>query len=153
MKKEVGNRGEFRENIFVLIFITGILFSLNFVFASIVVLTPANSTNYSSSGLFNVSFANATDITIGGSIGQTTINASFYYNLSGSWVLIGNSSACAVNACWGVLDTSGLTAGVYSINATLINASTTAHFSSSCLFPFPNFLFLLIPFGILSHAA
>ena len=65
------------------------------------IVSPAanNFSNFSNSSsmLLNVTFANGTDITIGGigNINQTTINASFYYNLSGTWTFLGNSSTCS----------------------------------------------------------
>ena len=93
--------------------------------------SPAAQANFSNSStmLLNVTFTNASDITIGGigNINQTTINASFFYNESGVWRFLGNSSTCDITgpeiACWGTinLNITNVSDGVFSINATLYN--------------------------------
>jgi len=125
---EKGAKINFYRAIFLLSVAT--LLALSFIFAAITVITPTTGVNYSSSGLFNVTFENATDIWIAGSFNQTNVNATFYYNLSGGWTFLGNSSTCANysgtngTACWGTIDTSSLN-GVYSINATISNTTST----------------------------
>ncbi len=93
--------------------------------------SPAAQANFSNSStmLLNVTFTNATDITIGGNINQTSINASFFFNETGIWRFLGNSSTCAITtpeiACWGTisLNITNISDGVYSINATLFNGT------------------------------
>ncbi len=97
--------------------------------------SPAAQANFSNSStmLLNVTFTNASDITIGGlgNINQTTINASFFYNETGVWRFLGNSSTCAITppeiACWGTinLNITNVSDGVFSINATLFNETAS----------------------------
>lgn len=101
---------------FALLILVGI-FAISFSSAALVVVSPVNGTNYSTSLLFNISYTNVTD-------GITSpINASFFYNLTGAWTSIGNVSTCSSNACWGTINIAGLIDGTYSINASLANGS------------------------------
>jgi len=118
----------------------GMFVSLSFVSAAVVVVAPESDTNHSTvATIFNVTFVNGTDITIDGVISQTSINATFFYNLSGTWTFLGNSSTCSVLpssttvACWGTIDVTTLTDGVFSINATLNNGTASANVSASVL--------------------
>ena len=95
-----------------------ILFSLIPVNAAITVISPANYTNNTGTAIFNVSYINGTDFT-------DAKNATFYYNLSGTWTVIGSTTACSNGAtfasCNATLNISSLTDGIYNINATLKN--------------------------------
>ena len=87
----------------------------------VVLLSPASGTNYSTSAYFSVNYTNNSDIT-------NPQNATFYYNLSGAWVKIGNTSeagGCSWTnfICNVTLNVSGLTEGIYSINATIDNGT------------------------------
>ncbi|VVB83122.1 Uncharacterised protein [uncultured archaeon] len=122
-----------RKNIFsLLIVFLFAIFSINFISSAITVVSPANYSNFTGAFgplvFFNVSYINGTDFT-------DATNVTFYYNLSGAWTKIGSSSPTLVcsrfpgavlESCNVSLNLSGLTDGVYSINATLANASTTA---------------------------
>lgn len=88
----------------------------------VVILSPASGTNYSSSAYFSVNYTNNSDIT-------NPQNATFYYNVSGNWTKIGNTSQAGGCSwihliCNVTLNVSGLTEGVYSINATMDNGTT-----------------------------
>lgn len=74
---------------FALLVFSLILFVIlsSFAGALINVTSPRNYTNYSNWVLFNVSYTNGTDFT-------DATNATFYYNLSGVWVVIRNASVC-----------------------------------------------------------
>ncbi len=109
------------------LFFLGILMFLflSFVTSTVTVESPTNGSANSTWFFFNVSFANGTDI-------QDPLNATFYYNLSGTWTEIGSSHAtlgCAVDAsgaygdCNATLDISSLTDGNYSINASINNGT------------------------------
>lgn len=89
------------------------------------IISPTSGTNHTTSALFNVSYTNASDIT-------SPLNATFYTNISGSWVAIGNTSAtdgCTISSCAVTLPTSSLTDGTHSINATLFNGTSSAAIS------------------------
>lgn len=94
----------------------------NFANAAITVVAPASNTNHTGTAVFNVSYVNATDIT-------DAVNASFYYNISGSWTLIGSTLVCKnnnitfISSCNATLDISTLIDGRYSINATISNTT------------------------------
>ena len=97
------------------------LLSLSFASAGITIVAPANFSNHTTSVMFNVSYVNVTD-------GVTTpLNATFYYNLSGTWTKIGSTGAAACfqyrTSCNVTLSIAGLTDGFYSINATIDNGS------------------------------
>jgi hypothetical protein len=84
---------------------------------------PPSGSNNSTSIFFNVSYMNGTNIT-------DPRNASFWYNLSGVWTLIGNTSgddsgfgACFVSSCNVTLPINQLVDGYYSINVTLDNGT------------------------------
>jgi PGF-pre-PGF domain-containing protein len=97
------------------------ILSISNISAYIVIVSPANSTNYSGNAVFNVSYINVTD-------GITNaVNATFYYNYSGVWTLIGTvpCSNNYNNNCNGTLNTSGLHDGRYTLNVTLNNGTTT----------------------------
>jgi hypothetical protein len=101
----------------------GVLVSINFVSAAVFVFAPGNNSNNSGTFLFNVSYINNTDIV-------TPINATFYYNLSGTWTVIGNTTptgGCDLDnqTCGVSLDTTGLTSGYFSINVTIYNATSS----------------------------
>ena len=100
-----------------------ILFSLTSVNAAITVISPANYTNYTSTSgsvVFNVSYVNGTDF-------NDAKNATFYYNLSGTWTVIGSAANCSNGAtfasCNATLNISSLTDGIYGINASLGNTT------------------------------
>ncbi len=89
------------------------------------IVTPTSGTNYTSviGRIFNVSFVNASDVT-------QPSNASFYLNISGSWIQIGNTSVsggCTVGAtassCAANITNITIPDGVYSLNATIFNGS------------------------------
>jgi hypothetical protein len=104
------------------IIITLIFLGLSFVSAAVTMIVPASNSNNSASTFFNVSYTNVTDL-------NSPVNATFYYNLSGTWTAIGNTSAtggCDGASCNITLDTSGLTDGFYSINASLHNGTDVA---------------------------
>lgn len=111
---------------FALLVFSLILFVIlsSFAGALINVTSPRNYTNYSNWVLFNVSYTNGTDFT-------DATNATFYYNLSGVWVVIRNASVChapvggGVTSCYANLSIQNLnlTDGKFSINATLANTS------------------------------
>ena len=89
------------------------------------VITLTSGTNMTSvtNRVFNVSFDNTTDI-------PNALNATFFFNISGTWTKVGNTTAagcnvkaglssCAINLNASVVD------GVYSLNATIYNASAS----------------------------
>ncbi|MGV8131357.1 MAG: hypothetical protein ACP5N7_04645 [Candidatus Pacearchaeota archaeon] len=80
-------------------------------------LQGANYTNFTNV-IFNVSYTNITDIT-------NPLNATFFLNISGVWTTIGNTSSCTSNACFATLSNSTISDGVYSLNATIRNGSTS----------------------------
>ena len=83
-------------------------------------ITPTSGTNYSNGTIitFNISYFNATDIT-------NPLNATFYYNLTGTWNLINKSICFKINdslgECRAVFNVSTLTDGAYTINVTIEN--------------------------------
>ena len=100
-----------------------ILINLSFINAVITVISPANYTNYSGTSgniVFNVSYVNGTDF-------NDAKNVTFYYNLSGTWTVIGSGLACSNGAtfasCNATLNISSLTPGKYGINASLGNTT------------------------------
>ncbi len=88
--------------------------------AAITVVSPASNTNFSGSALvvFNVSYVNGSDY-------NDALNATFYYNLSGTWTYINFTTDCNNGAtfasCNRTINISSLTQGRYSINATIGN--------------------------------
>lgn len=89
------------------------------------IISSASGTNMTSvlNRAFNVSFDNTTDI-------PNALNATFFFNISGTWTKVGNTTAtgcnvkaglssCAINLNATVAD------GVYSLNATIYNASAS----------------------------
>jgi len=108
----------------ILFTITSTFLLIPLVSSAIIIASPVDSGNYTGSLLFNVTYVNVTDI-------ATPLNATFYYNLSGTWTRIENTSAtgCALtgNNCNITLSISGLTDGFYSINATLDNGTDYAY--------------------------
>ena len=103
--------------------------------AAITIISPLSGTNHSGLNiLFNVTYVNATDY-------YNAMNATFYVNISGSFTttpqsataatgLIGRSGSCGVSgaggvtgACWMWANVSNLADGMYSINASLNNAT------------------------------
>jgi len=101
---------------FLLISLLFVILSVSFVSATITIIAPANFTNHTGTATFNVSYVNGTDAT-------DAVNATFYYNLSGTWTLIGTTTDCNNGAtdasCNGSFDISSISEGKYSINATL----------------------------------
>lgn len=88
---------------------------------SVVIRSPASGTNYSSISavIFNVSYVNATDIT-------NPVNATFFLNISGTWMRIGNTSltaGCTISSCSTTITNTTIPDGFYSVNATLANAT------------------------------
>ena len=108
-----------------ILFIFAIL-NTNFTNATISIISPANYTNHTGTAVFNVSYANGTDF-------DDAINASFYYNLSGTWTIIGSTTDCnngaTFGSCNGTLDISTLIEGIYGIKA--IIANTSSNYTSS----------------------
>jgi hypothetical protein len=96
------------------------------------ITSPASGSNYTSisSVLFNVSFINNSDIT-------QPSNASFFLNISGTWTKIGNTSSSGgcqvgqtVSSCAATITNTAISDGVYSINATIFNSSTSISITS-----------------------
>jgi len=110
---------------FTFILLFAIIFCINFVNSAITVVRPLNYTNFTGAFgplvVFNVSYVNGTDFT-------DAKNATFYYNLSGTWTKIGSTLDCnngaVFGSCNGTLNLSGLTDGLYAINATISNTTT-----------------------------
>jgi len=126
---------------FGILFMFAIVLSLSMASAAVRVISPNNFTNWSSDMvMFNVTFLNGSDVLIDGDIDMNAINASFFYNLSGTWTLIGNSSECTtdgagglstnVTYCWGEINVSSLVDGYYSINVTVRNKSVESNMSA-----------------------
>ncbi|HTY43840.1 MAG TPA: hypothetical protein VMC80_01215, partial [Patescibacteria group bacterium] len=111
-------------------FLFVLLLIISFSSAAINVTKPISNSNWSGSAMFNVTYVNGTDFT-------DAKNASFYYNASGVWTLLGNVS-CNVSGggtlgyCNGTLSFPNLE-GVFSINATLFNLSTQSNLSATVL--------------------
>jgi PGF-pre-PGF domain-containing protein len=122
--------------LFGLFLVFAVLFSLNFVASTVVMVNPTNGTslqNLSKTNIFfNVSVINSTAGIV------NPLNVTFYAspNGNGTWLLIGNSTAGAgcvpvlatasYNMSCGVLlniTNSQITDGNYTINATVANAS------------------------------
>jgi hypothetical protein len=91
------------------------------------ITSPSSNSNFTSlsSTLFNVSFLNGTDIT-------DPLNATFYLNISGAWTIIGSTPAsggCQVgqtaSSCAVSLTNSTIPEGVYSLNATIYNPTSS----------------------------
>jgi uncharacterized membrane protein YgcG len=112
-----------KEVLILFAFVFAVFVSLNFVSAAVEVTLPTNSSNHTGTAVFNVTYANNTDIV-------DPVNATFFYNLSGTWTAIGNTTptvGCNFNSssCTVTLDISSLTDGVYSINATIYNGTSS----------------------------
>ena len=93
------------------------LIVLSNVSAAITIVAPATNSTNTGTAVFNVSYVNGTDF-------NTAVNATFYYNLSGSWTSIAVGiceNGATASSCNITFDISGLIDGVYSINATLVN--------------------------------
>lgn len=99
---------------------------------SVKITSPTSGSNYTSisSILFNVLFINGTDIT-------QPSNASFFLNISGTWTKIGNTSTsngCQIgqtnSSCAATITNTSIPDGVYSINATIFNSSTSISVTS-----------------------
>ena len=105
-----------------------IFISIGFVSGVIEVRAPLNYTNFTSSATFNVSYTNGTDIV-------DASNATFYYNLSGTWTVIGNvtcsGNGASMSSCSSTLSTALLTDGIYSIKAILSNGTNVTNISDS----------------------
>ncbi len=116
----------FKGTFFLILSTLTIIVLSNSVSALITVQSPLNYSNYTGAFgplvNFNVSYTNGTDFT-------DAKNATFYYNLSGVWTKIGSSTLCSntasLSSCNASLNLSGLTDGIYNINATLSNSTTT----------------------------
>ncbi len=91
-------------------------------------LSGSNFTYINGTQLFNVTFVNGTDISLG--LGA---NATFLLNISGVWTNIGNAS-CNVGAnnnghCAFNITNTTIPEGVYSLNATISNGTTNVNVS------------------------
>jgi len=110
-------------SIFILAVIAFVWIVMATVGGGVIILSPASQNNYSTSAYFSVNYTNNTDI-------SEPIYATFYYNLSGVWTKIGNTSSGTGGCNWlqricnVTLDTSGLIDGVYAINATINNVTS-----------------------------
>lgn len=89
------------------------------------IVSLASGTNQTSitNKLFNVSVDNVTDI-------PNPLNATFFFNISGTWTKVGNTSAAGCNVKAGlsscaVLLNATIADGVYSLNATVYNGSAS----------------------------
>jgi len=116
-----GKKELMRKEYFLLgVSVISLILLISVVSAAISVISPANNTKNKGYIAFNVTYINDSDFT-------DATNASFYYNLSGTWQLIGNVSTCtkavagAVASCNASLNVSTLVQGRYSINVTLAN--------------------------------
>jgi len=85
------------------------------------IISPASGTNFTNltNVVFNVSYLNLSDIT-------NPLNATFFLNISGIWTAIGNTSSCTSNACFATLSNNTIPDGVYSLNATISNGTSSA---------------------------
>ena len=105
----------------ILIIFAWLVMSVNGDGDRVIMVSPKSGTNNSGSIVFNVNFTNATDIT-------DPRNATFYYNVSGVWTFIANTTpSVGCNSgknCSVTVNTATLTDGIYSINATLDNGTT-----------------------------
>lgn len=113
--------------IFLFIFL---ILILNFANAAISVTRPMNNTNWSGSAYFNVTYLNSTDF-------YNATNATFYYNLSGVWTLLGSVNCsggviAAIGYCNGTLSFPTLE-GIFAINATLWNLTAQSNLSASVI--------------------
>lgn len=119
------NKNKLNKYFIILSLLLSIL-ALNFVSGAVSIVAPGSGTNNTGTITFNVSYVNGTDIT-------TPQNATFYYNLSGTWTSVGIATTCSINACYGSLSTASLTSGYYSINATIYNLTAAAAKSATTL--------------------
>ena len=120
MKKEGLDKGK------ILILLSMILISINFISGAITIVSPANSTNFTGTAFFNVTYINVTD-------GITNaVNATFYYNSSYGWTKIGNLTCNnATNlSCSGNLNISNIAEGKYNLNVTLSNGTFQVYSTS-----------------------
>lgn len=100
------------------------LVALAFLVSAVVsTISPLSGTNHSSAALvlFNVSYANLTDI-------ANPLNASFFRVSGSTRTFLTNSSTCSSNACWTTFNVSG-TDGFFNLTSTLYNL--TAQVNSS----------------------
>jgi len=100
--------------------------SINFISGAIVIVSPANSTNFTGTAFFNVTYVNVTD-------GITNaVNATFYYNSSSGWTKIGNLTCNNQTnlSCSGNLNISSITEGKYNVNVTLDNGTAQVYSTS-----------------------
>lgn len=105
-----------------IVFLFLILINLGFVNAAVVVVSPVSNSNFTGTASFNVSYVNATDLV-------NAYNATFFYNLSGTWIEMGVATCnngASTSSCNVTLDISSLTDGIYSINATVWNATANS---------------------------
>lgn len=115
--------------LFGMFFITILLFviSINFTGAVIKIVFPTNYSNYTGITSFNISYINGTDF-------NDSVNATFYYNRSGTWTFLNISTKCVnniatvISSCNGTFPISSLTDGKYSINATLNSKATGTNY-------------------------
>ncbi|MEK6909058.1 MAG: hypothetical protein AABX23_03340 [Nanoarchaeota archaeon] len=108
------------------------------------IVSPVSGTNYTNftNVLFNITFVNGSDIT-------QPANATFFLNISGVWTIMGNTSAtggCQVGAttssCAVLVTNNSIPDGVYSINATIYNATSSARISVSHIGNLSNSIYL-----------
>lgn len=119
-------RGFGKKLFFLITFMFAVMFAINSASAAITVIYPLNYSNYTGAFgplvFFNVSYTNGTDFT-------DAVNATFYYNLTGVWTKLGSATVCSrgatASSCNVSLNLSGVTDGIYSINATLANTTTS----------------------------
>ncbi len=113
-----------------------ILFLAVFVLAlpgeSILIVTPINNASTTSvqNILFNATFVNGTDIT-------DPQSATFLLNISGIWQAIGSAN-CSAISCEANITNLTIPDGVYGVNVTISNSSSSISItnSSNLIFPF-----------------
>jgi len=112
-------RGCKKEILFLIGIFVIVFFCLNSISATVNITVPRNLTNYTTSITFNVSYNTSSDI-------SAPVNASFYYNYSGTWTLIGAVNCTeAYFSCNGTLGISNLYDGLYNVSVILANASNS----------------------------
>ncbi|MEK6846704.1 MAG: hypothetical protein AABY16_00900, partial [Nanoarchaeota archaeon] len=99
---------------------------------SIRIISPINNANVTSlqNILFNTTYINGTDII-------DPQSAAFYFNISGTWQQIGSAS-CNTISCESIITNTTIPDGIYSINATISNSSSSVSITnlSNIIYPF-----------------
>ncbi len=117
--------------IIVLLFVLSSLLAVIVISASgdgIKIVSPLNGAGVTQiqNLLFNATYDNLTDII-------NPQSATFFLNISGVWQAIGSTSAngCIANSCSASITNTTVPDGVYGINVTVYNASSSASISNS----------------------